>query len=126
MKLFKASTLVLASALLLASSAFAANKGSLNISEPVNISGTQLAAGSYSVHWEGNGPNVELKIMRGKQVVASSPARLVDLSSAPNNDAAVFKSNGDGSRSLSEIRFYGKKQALAIGSESADSGDSTK
>ena len=126
MKLFKASTLVLASALLLASSAFAANKGSLNISEPVNISGTQLAAGSYSVHWEGNGPNVELKIMRGKQVVASSPARLVDLSSAPNNDVAVFKSNGDGSRSLSEIRFHGKKQALAIGSESADSGGSTK
>lgn len=126
MKLFKASTLVLASALLLASSAFAANKGFLNISEPVNISGTQLAAGSYSVYWEGNGPNVELKIMRGKQVVASSPARLVDLSSAPNNDAAVFKSNGDGSRSLSEIRFYGKKQALAIGSESADSGGSTK
>ena len=126
MKLFKASTLVLASALLLASTALAANKGSLNLSEPVNISGTQLAPGSYSVHWEGSGPNVELKIMRGRQVVVSSPARLVDLSSSANNDAAVFKNNGDGSRSLSEIRFYGKKQALAIGSESADSGGSTK
>jgi hypothetical protein len=126
MKLLKASTLVLASALLLASSAFAASKGSLNISEPVNVSGTQLAPGSYSVHWEGAGPNVELKIMRGKQVVASAPARLVELSNSANNDAAVFKSNGDGSRSLSEIRFYGKKQALAIGSESADSGNSTK
>jgi hypothetical protein len=126
MKLFKASTLVLVSALLLASTALAANKGSLNLSEPVNISGTKLAAGSYSVHWEGNGPNVELKIMRGKQLVASSPARLVDLSSTANNDTAVFKSNGDGSKSLSEIRFYGKKQALAIGSESADSGSSTK
>lgn len=126
MKLFKASTLVLVSALVLATTALAANKGSLNLSEPVNISGTQLKAGSYSVHWEGNGPNVELKIMRGKQLVASSPARLVDLSSSANNDAAVFKNNGDGSRSLSEIRFYGKKQALAIGSESADSGSSTK
>lgn len=126
MKLFKASTLVLASAILLASTALAANKGSLNLSEPVNISGTQLKAGSYSVRWEGNGPNVELKIMRGKQVVASSPARLVELSSSANNDAAVFKNNGDGSRSLSEIRFYGKKQALAIGSESADSSGSTK
>lgn len=126
MKLFKASTLVLVSALLLATTALAANKGSLNLSEPVNISGTQLKAGSYSVHWEGSGPNVELKIMRGKQLVASSPARIVDLSSSANNDAAVFKSNGDGSRSLSEIRFYGKKQALAIGSEAADSGGSSK
>jgi len=126
MKSFKASILVLASALLLASSAFAANKGSLNITEPVSISGTKLSPGNYSVQWEGTGPNVELKIMRGKQVVASAPARLVDLSNSPNNDAAVFKSNGDGSRSLSEIRFYGKKQALALGSESADSSGSTK
>jgi len=126
MKLSKASTLVLASALLLASTAFAANKGSLTLSEPVSISGTQVAPGSYSVRWEGNGPNVEMKIMRGKQVVASSPARLVDLSSSANNDAAVLKNNGDGSRSLSEIRFYGRKQALSIGSEAADSGGSTK
>ena len=126
MKLFRVSTLVLAASLLLASSAFAANKGSLNLSEPVNVSGTQLAPGSYSVHWDGAGPNVELKIMHGKQVVASAPARLVDLSSSPNNDAAVFKTNADGSRSLSEIRFYGRKQALSIGSESADSGGSTK
>jgi len=126
MKLFKASTLVLVSALLLASSAFAANKGSLNISEPVTISGTQLSPGSYSVHWEGTGTNVELKIMRGKQVVASAPAHLIELSASAGNDAAVFKNNADGSKSLSEIRFYGKKQALAVGSEAADSGGSSK
>jgi hypothetical protein len=112
-------SLLLGLALLLATSAFAAaNKGSLQISDSVTVSGKQLSAGDYSVKWEGNGPNVELNILQGKKVVATTPARLIDLSQKPDNDAAVVKSNGDGSKSLTEIHFGGKKYALAIGSES--------
>ncbi len=40
-------------ALLVASSAFAANKGSLHVSSPEDVAGKQLAAGDYSVRWEG-------------------------------------------------------------------------
>jgi hypothetical protein len=32
--------------------------------------GKQLKAGNYSVQWDGNGPNVQLNILRGKSVVA--------------------------------------------------------
>src|SRR5271167_926241 len=113
-------SLLLGLALLLATSAFAAaNKGSLQLSSPVTISGTQLTAGDYSVKWDGNGPNVELNILQGNKVVATTPARLIDLSQKQNNDNAVVKNNADGTRSLAEIRFSGKKYALAIGSESA-------
>lgn len=113
-------SLLLGLALLLATSAFAAaNKGSLQLSNPVTVSGKQLSAGDYSVKWDGNGPNVELNILRGNKVVATTPARLIDLSQKQNNDNAVVKNNADGTRSLAEIRFGGKKYALAIGSESA-------
>jgi len=120
--------LLLGLALLLATSAFAANKGSLQVSDPVTVSGKQLAPGAYTVEWEGNGPNVELNILQGKKVVATMPARLIDLNRSADGDSAVVRKNDDGSRTLAEIRFAGKKYALALGNESAkaEAGDSTK
>jgi hypothetical protein len=56
--------------------------------------------------------------MKGKKVVATTPARLIDLSQKPARDAAVVKNNDDGSRSLAEIHFGGKAYGLAIGAES--------
>ena len=49
-------SLVLGLALLLASSALAATKGSLQLSNPVTVNGTTLKAGDYKVQWEGAGP----------------------------------------------------------------------
>jgi hypothetical protein len=113
-------SLLLGLALLLATSAFAAgNKGSMQLLDPVNVSGKQLPAGEYSVKWDGSGPNVEVNIMKGNKVVATTPARLIDLSAKPERDSAVVKNNDDGSRSLAEIHFGGKTYGLAIGTESA-------
>ena len=120
--------LLLGLALLLAVTAFAANKGTLQVSDPVTVSGKQISAGEYTVKWEGTGPNVELNILRGKNVVVTVPARMVDLDHTQNTDAAVTVINDGGRKSLSEIRFAGRKYALAIGAESAkaESGDTNK
>jgi len=120
--------LLLGLALLLATSVFAANKGSLQVTDPLTVNGKQLAAGDYTVTWEGAGPNVELNILHGKNIVATVPARMVDLNNAANRNAAVTRINDNGGKSLDEIRFSGKKYALAIGSETAkaESGDSNK
>jgi hypothetical protein len=118
-------SLVLGLAVLLATSAFAANKGSLQVQEPISVNGQQLTPGDYKVQWDGNGPNVELSIMQGKKVITKVPAHMVDLSKASNADAAVVKNNGDGSKSLAEVRLSGKKFALAVGEEAAKA-DATK
>jgi hypothetical protein len=123
MKLSK--SVFLGLALLLATSAFAANKGSLQVQEPLNVNGTRLAPGDYKVQWDGTGPSVELSIMQGKKVVTKVPAHVIDLSSASPSDAAVVKNNGDGTKSLSEVRLSGKKFALAVGEEAAKA-DATK
>jgi hypothetical protein len=112
-------SLFLGLALLLATSAFAANKGTLSVQEPITVNGTQLAPGDYKVQWEGNGPAVELSITQGKKVVAKVPAHMVNLETPAQNDAAVVKNNGDGTKSLSEVRLSGKKFSLAVGEEAA-------
>ena len=114
--------------LLLAGSALAANKGSLSVGNNVTVSGKALPAGEYTVKWEGSGPNVELNILRGDKVMATVPARVVELDRKTSNNTTLTKSREDGSKSLAEIRFAGKKYALAIGDESAkvDTANSTR
>jgi hypothetical protein len=112
-------SVLLGLALLLATSGFAANKGSLQVNDTVTVNGKQLAAGDYTVKWDGAGPNVELNILRGKNVVATVPARMVELEQTPGRDSVVTTVNSDGRKALNEIRFSGKKQAIAINAESA-------
>jgi len=121
--------LLLGLTVLLATSVFAAsNKGSLETLSSITVNGTTLPAGSYQLKWEGTGSNVQLNILKGSKVVATTPARLVDLQQSPNQDQAVMKNNGDGSKSLAEVRFGGKKYALQVGGEanSAEMSGSTK
>lgn len=113
-------SLVLGLALILATSAFAGTKASLQLQSQVSVNGTQLKPGDYKIQWEGTGPNVEVSILQGKNVVAKTQARVVDLSTASANNAAVTKRNGDGSATLAGVRFEGKKFALELG-EASDS-----
>jgi hypothetical protein len=106
--------LVLGLALGLASSAFAATKPSLQLNHPVTVNGTTLKAGEYKVQWEGNGPNVEISILQGKNVVVKSSARVVELETPAANDAAVTRTTGSGTSSLAGIRFQGKKFSLEL------------
>ena len=112
-------TLALSLALLLASSAFAATKGSLQLINPVTVNGTKLKPGDYKVQWEGTGPNVELSIMQGSNVLAKVPAHIIELDAPASNDAAVTLKNDSGPNSLAGVRFRGKKLALEVG-ESSD------
>lgn len=111
-KIFKG--LLVGLSLLLAASAFAANKGSLELNNPASVGGKQLASGTYTVTWEGSGPEVALNILKGNKVVATAPARLANVDRSPERNEAVVNVNGDGTRSLTEIRLSGKKYVLAI------------
>lgn len=124
-----AKTVVLGLAVLLASSAFASNKGSLQVGESVEVNGQQLAPGDYQVRWDGSGSNVEVSFMRGKKEIAKTSAKLIELDkSAPYDSSIVDHANGKAT--ISEVRFAGKKYALAIGAtdkaEMSESSNSSK
>ncbi len=114
-----AKNLVLGLALVLASNAFAASKNTVTFQNPTNVNGTKLKAGEYTLQWDGAGPNVEVSFLQGKAVVAKTSARVIDLTVASANTAAVVKYDGEGAGTLTGLRFGGKKFALEVG----DSGD---
>lgn len=92
---------------------FAANRGSLHVTSPEDVAGQTLDPGDYTVRWEGDGPDVKLKIMQGKKILATATAHTVALETASANDSVVVDANG-GKRRLSLILFSGKTFALAI------------
>jgi hypothetical protein len=122
-----AKTVVLGLAVLLATSAFASNKGSLQVREAVEVNGQQLAPGAYEVRWDGTGSNVEVSFMQGKKEVAKTSAKVIALDKSSDYDSTVID-RASGKASVSELRFAGKKVALAIsGTDKAElSGSSTK
>jgi hypothetical protein len=109
-----AKTVVLGLAVLLASSAFASNKGTLQAHETLEVNGQQLPAGEYQLRWDGTGSNVEVSFMQGKKEIAKTSARLVNLDKASDNDSALVD-HSSGKAIVTEVRFAGRKYALALG-----------
>lgn len=115
-------------ALLLASNAFAANKtnkGSFELSEPLTVSGHELTPGQYKLTWEGTGGDVQAMILMHGKLVATAPAHLIDLNKPEPSDAVASRQNGDGSRSLTEVDFAGKKYALSFDNGAAAIGSTS-
>ncbi len=108
---------VLVGAALLATSAFAANKGTFELKRPTQVAGHELAAGTYKVQWDGSGSEVQLSIMQGNKQVASTNARVLQVPVAPQGDSALITMNPDGSRTLAQLRFRGKAIALELKNE---------
>ena len=108
--------------LLAATTAFAANKASFKLSEPVTVSGHQLAAGQYDCKWDGTGSSVDLSILSDGKLVVTVPARVIEQSRAGDKNTMKMRENNDGTRSLTQIYFAGKKYAFAIGDDSAAAG----
>ncbi len=114
--------ILLGAVVLAAGSAFAATKGPLELQHPASVGGKQLASGNYTVQWEGTGGQVELKIFQGKNAVVTTPARVVMMTHSMPHDAVTTVTGSDGTSSLSQIRFGGKKYVLEIASEGGSSG----
>jgi len=105
----------LASLVLFAMSALASSKSSLQLHQPTNVAGKQLATGEYTVQWDGSGDQVNLKVYQGKKEVASTSAHVVKLDQAADFDQTIISAAEGGGSTLTEIRFHGKKFALRLG-----------
>jgi hypothetical protein len=121
MKMSRLSLAILGAAFLFSTSAFAQseNKGKLSVPETITVEGKQLPPGDYKVEWDGTGPNVEVKILKGKETVATAPARLVQTQTKAALYSYGVTKQQDGSRALSAIYFGGRNYSLEIGQSSA-------
>jgi hypothetical protein len=89
------------------------NEGKFTLHDSVQIGSTQLKAGDYKAEWDGTGSDVQVKILQGKNVVATVPAKLVDKTDSQDS---VIVGNANSSRNLEEVDFGGLKKALVFNS----------
>lgn len=108
-------SLMLGAAMLVSASAFAGEKETVETQRAMTVNGSPLPAGSYTVTWEGSGPSVELKFLKGKKLVATVPAQVVNQKTASAGGIVTRKDND--SVVLTQIRPEGKKYVLSIGGE---------
>jgi len=107
MKMSRVSILLFGAALLFSSAALAGetNKGTLRLDDKVVVDGKPLAPGNYRVEWDGSGPTVQVKLLQGKQAVATIPAHLTEQASPNSQDGYATTAEPDGSRALTAIFF---------------------
>jgi hypothetical protein len=104
---------VVASGLTLSAFAKDKNEAKFTLSDTAVLGSTQLKPGDYKAQWDGTGPDVQVKILKGKEVVASAPAKLIDKKNASGTNAVTF-GTGNGARSLDEVDFNSGKQSLVF------------
>jgi hypothetical protein len=100
----------------------AQGRGSLHVSAPEVVAGQPLTPGDYAALWDKSGPNVELRILRGKTLMATATAHEMQMQKPSMNDTAIIEITGQ-QRALSQIYFINQRVALAI-QETSESTDS--
>jgi hypothetical protein len=103
--------------LMTVASSFASTKskdvGHLNVDEPVQVGSSSLSPGDYKVEWNGNANNVQINILKDKNVVATAEGKIVELDKPAKGDAVTTKSLDD-KRVVDEIEFNNRKESLVL------------
>jgi hypothetical protein len=103
---------VLASGLSLSAIAKDKNETRISLSDSVQVGATDLKPGDYTLQWEGDGPDVQVKVLKGKNVVATVPAKLAQGTSGYAN--AITTRTVGNVKTLDEVDFAGGKQSLVF------------
>jgi hypothetical protein len=109
-------TSILSVALLLASGIPGLAKSSRTVELPraAVLSGKTLPAGTYVVQWEAHNPQAPVEFAQGHKVVLSTEGRLEDRGKKYHSNMVVYEIAGDGTSSISEIRFAGSSEVLVF------------
>jgi hypothetical protein len=116
MKLGKCFLLTLVVAVLLPLVALAAdkNEGRISLSAPTQLGSQQIKPGDYKVEWDGSGPSVQVRILRGSKVVATSTASLTEQKTPVPSDQVVLETQDNGTRTLRQIDFVKRRVSLVF------------
>ena len=116
MKRIKYTALLSMLALLSTVSALARDKNqhSVEISDSVQVGGTQLTPGSYIVEWQGTGPEIQVNFVRDGKTVAMAPGTLKTNDAHVVQDAIVIDTTSANTKTLEEIDFSHNKESLVF------------
>jgi hypothetical protein len=95
------------------------NKVTIKTDETLNVEGKSLNPGTYKVEWNGTGPNVQVKMVKGKDIVATFPAHVQQQGVQNPANAYGSKAEANGTRELTAIYVGGKRDVLQLQPNSA-------
>lgn len=102
--------------LALALSTAANNSKTLSFRTEVTLNGSKLPTGFYEVSWISHSPEATVTFVKAGQPVVTTMGKWVNRDVKYDTDTVVYTNNPDGSHTLLEIRFAGRKQALVFAS----------
>jgi hypothetical protein len=105
---------VLAVCVMDGSPVFAKDSRMVKLYHSLEVNGTQIAPGEYQVSWEAQGSGTIVTFAKGKKVIATAPARVVDGSQKFSTNRVDFVEDEKGTAKLIEIRFGGTNQSLVF------------
>jgi len=111
----------LATSLMATQFAVAQNAGTVKLAYSASLVGKQLAAGEYKVAWETHSPEAVVTLTQKKKVIATVPGKWVERETTYEANSVVYSTNPDGSYTILEMRFAGRKGALVFGEEAPKS-----
>ena len=116
MKQIKYTALLSMLALLFSVCAFARDKNqhSVEITDSVQVGGTQLKPGSYKVEWQGTGPQIQVNFVRNGKTVATVPGTLKTNDAQVSQDDIVTATTSANTKTLKEIDFSRSKESLVF------------
>jgi hypothetical protein len=95
-------------------SMWASNEKTLPFRTEVTLNGTRLPVGLYQISWVSHSPEATVTFVRVGKVMVTAMGKWVERDTTYKADALVYSTNADGSHTLLEIRFAGRKQALVF------------
>ena len=98
------------------------NQGTITLSAVSQLGSQQIKPGEYTVVWEGSGPSVPVKIMRGKKVVATGTANLVQQKTPSGKDEVHLTVQDNGVRKVEEMDFAKRGVVLVFGETQSSTG----
>jgi len=102
-------------------SAFAGSKSeSLTLLHDVQLNGTTIPAGDYTVKYDANGSTCLVKVMKGGKTLATANGELKQLANKPQRDQVILQNDTGGTPALSEMDFSDSKTAITFSSSMAN------
>ena len=115
-------TPVLAIVLLAVTSGFAKDSRIVKVAYPASLGGTAVVPGEYKLQLKSHHADADVTVVKDKKVVGTTHGQWVDRGTEYDQNAMVFDTAADGSRSIIEIRFAGSKRVLVFGGETSVAG----
>jgi len=114
--------LVLAITLSISALAGTIKKDTVTLSQDVQLNGTTIPAGDYTVTCETSGTTAQVKFMQGKKEVASATGHTKELGQKMPT-ARLLLTNSGGVASIQELDLTGTTTGVVFGSAMANSGE---